>query len=262
MDETTIILDYLWKTMKNSSDKEELVTCSCGKNHTFKIQMFFKAAQSKWKCKMSALWINPARQSQGGCKGEFSSLVSKQEALRKAVVKLFNSLSPNEKCSPHQQQQHQQKEKKKEKNQNSASTSSNNNKSASPVVHKKSWIGLSTSQGNSTGWSALPIAMKLDPFSVSTNRTLDVTATISRAQQTEDNVNTEYRLVLDGAQIASTNTGGHSHWLFRTVLLQATCDIIAGQHTLEVQYKTQRGTEIWFNDVNGSQERHFTAIIY
>ena len=129
-------------------------------------------------------------------------------------------------------------------------------------VYTKSWKPK-TEQGSQTKWTNLPTEMAL-PITTGKS-TLFIMADISRVQHTVVNRNTEFRITIEDKslkkkEITSTNTGHSQSWAFGPVTLHGATTVEPGDYTVRVQYKTQSGTVIWFNDHNGRQFRRLTVI--
>ncbi|MFW5659267.1 MAG: hypothetical protein ACOCZ8_04735 [Bacteroidota bacterium] len=117
----------------------------------------------------------------------------------------------------------------------------------------RSYTATSVGSGSSTAF-ALMLSFS-DFFSVSQPSRLIVDANISRAQHTQDGVNTEYRLVVNGTEIARTNTGDHDGMDYAVVNLNGIANVPVGSVSVQVQYRTASGTEQWLDDADGSQYR-------
>ena len=133
--------------------------------------------------------------------------------------------------------------------------------SGTPIfIHSQSWKNIPEEQGNSADWSALPTDMILEFDSYTS--TLQINVYISRVQQLAANTNTEYRITIDGNEVARTNTGGHNVWNYRVLNLPAIAEVNSGSHIIRVEYRVMGGTENWSNDENGRQERQLIVIEY
>lgn len=126
-------------------------------------------------------------------------------------------------------------------------------------MHTDSWGGL-YEHGSEKKWSSLPTDMSLELETSPATTQLYIAAHISRVQHSHENVNTEYRIVLDGNEVARTNTGGHYGWQYHALSFHSVAPVTAGSHTVRVQYRTQRGTERWYHDANGEQSRRLSVI--
>ena len=131
------------------------------------------------------------------------------------------------------------------------------------IVHTMSWNIAKMERGTATDWSNLPTEMAL-PITTA-KATLFITADFSRIQHSAPNVNTQYRITVEDKtlkkkEIAKTNTGNHEGWAFGPLTLHAATKIEPGDYIVRVQYKTQKGTEIWYNDTNGHQFRRLTVL--
>jgi len=133
---------------------------------------------------------------------------------------------------------------------------------ASSTVQTKAW-NLPTEKGSATKWANLPTEMAL-PVTIRKS-TLFITADISRVQHDVLNANTEFQITIEDKklkkrEIARTNTGNHNGWAFEPLSLHAAAAVEPGDYTIRVQYRTQRGTVLWFSDRNGRQFRRLTVI--
>ncbi len=113
--------------------------------------------------------------------------------------------------------------------------------------------GTTPSSGSSTVFDNVP-DLSLFPTLAQPSR-LVIDADISRAQHTTDGVNTEYRILADGTEVARNNTGDHDGLGYATVHLSGVADVPAGSIIIQVQYRTASGTEQWLDDADGSQFR-------
>ena len=72
-------------------------------------------------------------------------------------------------------------------------------------------------------------------FTLSEARQAVVLAYISRVQHGSAAVNTAFRLVVDGTELAQSNTGNAYHWDFRAISLHGVSSALsAGTYTAEL----------------------------
>jgi len=91
---------------------------------------------------------------------------------------------------------------------------------------------------------------------------LFVIADISRVQHSNPWTNSAFRLLVDGHEIAYTNTGEHYLYQYRALSLRATSPVLKpGEHTIQVQAQTQQGRIHLQSDGNGFQQRRLLAIV-
>jgi len=89
-----------------------------------------------------------------------------------------------------------------------------------------------------------------------------VFADINRVQHSNGWTNSVLRITVDGQEIGYTNTGEHYGYQYRAVSLRAASGRLKrGEHTIEVQAKTQHGRAYFISDGNGFQQRRLTALI-
>eukprot|EP00026_Physarum_polycephalum_P017449 Phypoly_transcript_18676.p1 GENE.Phypoly_transcript_18676~~Phypoly_transcript_18676.p1 ORF type:complete len:140 (-),score=3.35 Phypoly_transcript_18676:299-718(-) len=130
------------------------------------------------------------------------------------------------------------------------------------MVASKTWTP-ETEKGTSTCWVPLPTQMALE-FKLDHEANVLMEGYISRVQHDLADVNTSYRLVLNPAtsreQIVSVGcTGRHEHWSFKSIRLNGILLLPPGNHLLQMQFKTNSGTEFWPSDDNGTQHRQLHA---
>ncbi len=112
--------------------------------------------------------------------------------------------------------------------------------------------------GTSNAWANLPTPMELEVDGEGNN--LLVFVNLSRVQNNSRNRNVSFRLVVDGAPIAHVNTGDASHWGYDALSFHGYTRVGNGHVHVEVQYYTQGGTVIWYDNNDGRQERLLTAV--
>lgn len=119
-------------------------------------------------------------------------------------------------------------------------------------------------EGGSRKWVGLPTPMELELGGDEVSgENLIVLVHLSRVQHTAANTNTEFRVLVNGAEAGRANTGNASGWTFRHLAFHGFA-IVPSEEELrvEVQYKTQRGKVLWASDGNGRQDRRLTAISF
>jgi len=131
------------------------------------------------------------------------------------------------------------------------------------AIWNQNW-NLATSYKKTRKWSRLPAAdMKLTINSKLAGFAF-ATVSVSRVQSWgTDNV--QFRLMMDGKEIARHNTGSVNGWKFHDIVFHgATTEVIPpGEHTFHVEFKSRAGsTVVFYNDANGWQQRRLTAIIF
>ena len=96
----------------------------------------------------------------------------------------------------------------------------------------------------STVWAALPTPLSVTFTTAGATESVLLLADISRVQHAATNVNTEFRILVDGTQEAAlTNTGNAGGWAFRALRLHGVATgLSAGSHTAAVEYKTRSGS--------------------
>ncbi len=113
--------------------------------------------------------------------------------------------------------------------------------------------------GSSTAWANLPTPMEFK-LRVPYDANLLVTAQFSRVQHSHGSINTAFRILVDGNEVATTNIGNSHGWGYDHISFQGLRGISKGHTHVEVQYKTQGGSIAWYNDANGAQERRLIAV--
>lgn len=84
---------------------------------------------------------------------------------------------------------------------------------------------------------------------------------MSRVQHTAANTNTEFRIVINGADAGSVNTGNTKVWAFQNVAFHGFANVTPGTEAhVKVEYKAQRSKLMWPGSSNGPQERQLTVI--
>lgn len=121
------------------------------------------------------------------------------------------------------------------------------------VFHKK-WTDQM--DGTSTDWANLPTRMEMEVEIPSKHDNMMVLVSMSRVQHDQPQTNTVFRVVVDGNELAFTNTGGADGWQFAPIDLIGYTAVDGGETVdVSVEYRTQRGTVMWPDDANAPQER-------
>lgn len=118
-------------------------------------------------------------------------------------------------------------------------------------------------KGSSTSWKNMPVSTEAS-FTLHKSGDVSVYAYISRVQQSHANTNCFFRLLVDGAEVAQTNSGGADSWRFHGLSFHGVkTDLAAGQHTAVLQYKTKAGTTCGFySDANAYQHRRISVLAH
>jgi hypothetical protein len=98
-------------------------------------------------------------------------------------------------------------------------------------------------------------------FELNATRVVTVLASLSRVQHHNGNTDTEFRLVIDGIEVARTNSGYTYQWDFKPIAFHGVSSLLeAGTHTAAVEYKTAIGTAMLFSDAHAPQQRQITIL--
>jgi hypothetical protein len=131
------------------------------------------------------------------------------------------------------------------------------------AIWNQNW-NLATSYKKTRKWSTLPGAnMKLTLKSQIAGYAF-ASVSISRVQSWgSDNI--QFRLMIDGKEVARHNTGNVNGWKFHDVVFHGATSAVLppGEHTVHVEFKSRAGsTVVFYNDANGWQQRRLTAVVF
>ena len=117
----------------------------------------------------------------------------------------------------------------------------------------------------STAWAALPSPLTVTFTTSGLSASAVLLADVARLQHwTAANVNTELRILVDGAQeVAYTNSGTAYGFAFRALSFHGVAtSLTAGTHTAQLQYRVMSGTVMLNHDHNGAQYLRLTAYAF
>ena len=118
-------------------------------------------------------------------------------------------------------------------------------------------------RGSSTGWATLPTKMGTEITVPDGVTKMFIFVEMSRVQHDTPEANTQFRIMAENTQVAITNTGNACSWGYRTVSFNGVYNTSPGKNVdISVEYKTQRGTVLWENNNDGTQDRQITVLMF
>ena len=115
--------------------------------------------------------------------------------------------------------------------------------------------------GTSSTWASLPTPLSIS-FTTTSDDAVMILADLSRVQHSTINVNTAFRIIVDGSDVvAYSNTADAYSWAYDAISMHGVArGLRTGTHTAEVQYYTERGIiYIPYNSYAGENYVRLTA---
>lgn len=134
-----------------------------------------------------------------------------------------------------------------------------------PAIYSDSWSVPSDPPSedymvDSRTWANLPAQPVSLTFDAREGQIV-ILAQVSRVQSDSPERNAEFRLTVNGNEVATTNTGGRHGWSFDALTIHGVAEVKDEEVTVALEYRSPRGAKVVFaSDSNGLQMRSLTVL--